>query len=29
MVKALLLAQLEGAPPGDSWMEIPNPLNGV
>ncbi|MGI5285597.1 IucA/IucC family protein [Nonomuraea polychroma] len=29
MAKALLLAQLEGAPPGDSWMEIPNPLNAV
>ncbi|WP_127937231.1 IucA/IucC family protein [Nonomuraea polychroma] len=29
MVKALLLAQLEGAPPGDSWMEIPNPLNAI
>ncbi|MGP3958246.1 IucA/IucC family protein [Nonomuraea sp. 3N208] len=25
-VKALLLAQLEGAPPGDSWTKVPNPL---
>ncbi|MFG1704953.1 IucA/IucC family protein [Nonomuraea sp. M3C6] len=25
-VKAHLLAQLEGAPPGDSWARLPNPL---
>ncbi|WP_246149397.1 IucA/IucC family protein [Nonomuraea turkmeniaca] len=28
-VKALLLAQLEGAPPDDSWMKIPNPLHAI
>ncbi|MDP4510801.1 IucA/IucC family protein [Nonomuraea turcica] len=28
-VKALLCAQLDGAPPGDSWTKVPNPLCAI
>jgi DNA polymerase-3 subunit chi len=28
-VKALLCAQLDGAPPGDSWTKVPNPLYAI